>query len=460
MNFVTLILNPFFYWLAWVIIPLIVEIIPGIGSFLNIIFKKNVEKIYKDPSVWPDIEVIVPVYNSQDSLLKCVRSINDSEYPNEHIQVFLVDNRSQDKSFDIYALAQKTFPTLRLQWLSAEQGKSRALNLAIYNGGGKYIINIDSDGYLEKSALARIVRRFENDEEIAGLTGTILTDPDEIEKWPTLKGRILRRLEFLEYAQAFMAGRNYASNKNEMYTFSGAFTAFRLSTIRHTRLYNTNTIAEDTEITFQIKHLLKKKVGIVVDAIYITGPIEDLNKLYTQRQRWQRGSLEVSQMYQDSSLSFKNLKKNVDIKTLLFDHTFAFPRLIWYLALIYLLMAGYSSEVVVVSMLVIFGFYILCGYLYYFVSLHILKPFSDLRDYYKQNGIYVVLLPLFNMLTFFIRFAGIINSIKTPGSWKTDTLTEEKSVFKNRLKRDADKVKAVFVKFSDMVNDAEEIEEG
>ena len=409
--------------------------------------KKKIE-----PKVWPDIEIIVPVYNSQDSLFRCVHSINESDYPNEKMHVFLVDNRSKDQSFDIYAKAQKEFPNLRLQWLSAEQGKSRALNLAIYNGGGKYVVNIDSDGYLEKSALKNVVLAFENDEELAGLTGTILTDPLEIEQWPTVKGRVMRRLEFLEYAQAFMAGRNYASRKNEMYTFSGAFTAFRLSTIRHTRLYNTNTIAEDTEITFQIKHNLKKKVGIVVDAIYITGAIEDLNKLYTQRQRWQRGSIEVSQMYQDSTLRLGRVIKNVGMKTLLFDHTFAFPRLIWYLALFYLIAIGFSSRIVVFSLLVMFLFYILCGYLYYFVSCKLLEPFDDIRRYYKRSWPYVALLPLFNLMTFFIRFAGIINAIKTPGSWKTDTLSEEKSAFKNTLKDDNEKIKKVFMAFSDMVN--------
>lgn len=453
MNLFTAVLNPFFYWMAWVIIPFIVEIVPGIVSFFGMIIGRDREKKYVDPAIWPDIEVIVPVYNSQDSLFKCVRSINDSDYPNEHIRVFLVDNRSKDNSFDIYAKAQREFPTLRLQWLSAEQGKSRALNLAIYNGGGKYVVNIDSDGYLEKSALKNIVRRFENDEDIAGLTGTILTDPDEIEQWPTIKGRVLRRLEFLEYAQAFMAGRNYASRKNEMYTFSGAFTAFRLSTIRFTRLYNTNTIAEDTEITFQIKNNLKMKVGIVVDAIYVTGPIEDLNKLYTQRQRWQRGSLEVSQMYQDTALNLRKMLRNVNLKTLLFDHTFAFPRLIWYLALIYLMIIGYSSSIVIWSMVAILIFYTLCGYLYYFVSLNILKNFKELRSYYRSKWAYIALLPLYNMMTFFIRMAGIINSIKTPGSWKTDTLTEERHIFKKNLREDMNKVRAVFRRFADAVND-------
>lgn len=453
MRLLTDILNPFFYWLAWVIIPLLIEIVPAIGSFIIMFTAKKHEKEFKDPAIWPEIGLIIPVYNSEDSLLRCIESVNDSYYPNENIHIYLVDNGSNDKSFNMYARAQNKYPSLQMQWLSSEQGKSRALNLAIYNGGGKYVVNIDSDGYLEKTALKRIVKQFEADNNIAGLTGTILTDPEGIENTRTFWKKLFRRLEFVEYAQAFMAGRNYASRKNSMYTFSGAFSAFRLSTIRHTRLYNTDTIAEDTEITFQIKNRLKKKVGICVDAIYITDPIEDMNKLYTQRQRWQRGSIEVSEMYQEKALDLKNAFFDEDIRTLLFDHTFAFPRMIWYVALFYLVMIGYSSKIVILSMIAIFLFYIFCGYLYYFVCINILKPFDWLKKYYRSKWYIVALLPFYNFVTFFIRFAGIINAIKTPGSWKTSTLTEERNIFKNKLLKDFNAVKKVFNTVSDAVNE-------
>jgi hypothetical protein len=104
-------------------------------------------------------------------------------------------------------------------------------------------------------------------------------------------------------------------------------------------------------------------------------------------------------------------------------------------------------------MVAILIFYTLCGYLYYFVSLNILKNFKELRSYYRSKWAYIALLPLYNMMTFFIRMAGIINSIKTPGSWKTDTLTEERHIFKKNLREDMNKVRAVFRRFADAVND-------
>ena len=48
---------------------------------------------------------------------------------------------------------RKKFPQLMMQWLNAKQGKSKALNLALFNSDGKYIIHIDSDGILDKKGI-------------------------------------------------------------------------------------------------------------------------------------------------------------------------------------------------------------------------------------------------------------------------------------------------------------------
>ena len=228
---------------------------------------------------------------------------------------------------------QKKFPDLLMQWLNAEQGKSRALNLALYNSDGKYIINLDSDGILEKNALVNLITRFEQDTDLNCMTGAILTIPEQIQAYKGFFPRLLRNLEFMEYAQAFLAGRSYASEMNAVYTLSGAFSAFRKSVVLKSWMYNTDTICEDTHITFQMKYRQNERVEVCEDAIFFVDPIEDMNKLYTQRQRWQRGSLEVAKMFMDKSFKVKNIFSNVSVKTLLYDHTFAFPRMIWYLAL-------------------------------------------------------------------------------------------------------------------------------
>ena len=430
-------LNSFVFWSAWIIIPVLVEIIPSIGCVFMLV-KRRIQHRggYPELQFDPEITLIVPVYNSADSLEACIRSIDQSTYPNSKIDAIFVDNGSEDESFQVFARCQELFPDVRMQWSSAQQGKSKALNLALYNSEGEYIINIDSDGVLDPKALENLVRKYEACPDINCMTGAVLTRPDLVMEYKSPASQLFRRLEFMEYAQAFLAGRSYASEFDMVYTLSGAFSSFRKSAILQTFMYDTTTISEDTQLTFQIRYLHQQKVEMCDEAIFYVEPIEDVNKLYTQRQRWQRGSLEVAHMFGSKRLAPWRLA-DVGVQTLLFDHTFAFPRVIWYVALLCLMALSVSVKTIALSVLLIFALYVVVGYMYFACVLALLKMDPPLRAFYLGNWWVVALLPFFNLGVFFIRLAGIVNSIGTSGAWKTRNLTEEGAAFREAVREQA-----------------------
>ena len=152
-----LLLSSVMFWIAWIIIPLIMEIIPAIGDFF-ILIKRRIKKRRYSPLVfYPEITLIIPVYNSEQTFRQCIESIMESDYPKDKIDILIVNNMTKDDSFSIFCQCQKDFPELHMNWLNAKQGKSRALNLALFNSNGKYIIHIDSDGVLETSAIRNMV---------------------------------------------------------------------------------------------------------------------------------------------------------------------------------------------------------------------------------------------------------------------------------------------------------------
>jgi putative glycosyltransferase (exosortase G-associated) len=438
MDIIRRILNSFVLWGAWIIIPVIMEIIPSLGSvFLLLKRRGRMQRKTKRLDFYPEISIIVPVYNSKDTLFSCIASIHESTYPNEDIHILLVNNQGQDDSFSVYADCQRAFPGLRMQWLEAEQGKSRALNLALHNSEGKYIINLDSDGTLEPHALENMVAKFEVNPGVNCMTGAILTDPKAIKKERRHFRRLLQNLEFMEYAQAFLAGRSYASEMNAVYTLSGAFSAFRKSVVLKSWMYNTDTICEDTHITFQMRYLQKERVEICENAIFFVDPIESVNRLYTQRQRWQRGSLEVAHMFRDKHFRLTGIFRDVNVQTMVYDHTFAFPRLIWYLALFCLVNVGYSGRVVFLSTAAIYALYVLIGYFYFLTVTVFLRSDKKLCRYYAGHWWCVLLLPVFNLMVFFTRVIGIVNSIQTDSSWRTSDLSGEWRNFCAVLREDA-----------------------
>ena len=115
-------LNSFIFWGGWILIPFLMEIIPALGSVILLVKRNKRRKVERaEIKVFPEISLIIPVYNSADTLFQCIESINNSTYPNNRIRIFLVNNKGQDNSFEVYSDCQRKFPDLIMQWLNAEQ---------------------------------------------------------------------------------------------------------------------------------------------------------------------------------------------------------------------------------------------------------------------------------------------------------------------------------------------------
>ncbi|MGN0153593.1 MAG: TIGR03111 family XrtG-associated glycosyltransferase [Lachnospiraceae bacterium] len=445
------------FWIAWIIIPLIMEVIPTIGDFFILLKRKFIKKKYVKTEFLPEITLIIPVYNSENTLYDCIRSVYESDYPNHLIYIMLVNNMTKDDSFQVFCQCQKDFPELMINWMNARQGKSRALNLALFNSNGKYIIHIDSDGVLEPSALRNMVMMFENEDDIHCITGTILTNPKQIDRTKNPFLRLFQKVEFGEYCQAFLAGRNFQSELNSIFTLSGAFSAFRKSAILKSQLYNTDTVCEDTHVTFQIRDGMGKRVALCPNAIFFVDPIGSVNDLYVQRQRWQSGELEVMHMFMKKRLhAARGFASDFVVRVLMYDHTFAFPRMIWYFALICLAFINYPVKLILQSVLVMYLMYSLSNLLLYICIILFLKEFKELRSYYARKWYIIFLLPLFNFLVFWFRFAGIINSIKGVQTWKVRNVKEEWQAFGDVVARDFGGINRILKKIQDEVNENEE----
>ncbi|BEG97880.1 glycosyltransferase family 2 protein [Bacteroides sedimenti] len=93
----------------------------------------------------PIISVIVPVYNVENYLAKCIDSILNQSFKN--FELLLIDDGSLDNSgmiCDEYSLIDKRIKVFHIQ----NGGVSKARNLGIYKSIGFYISFVDSDDIL------------------------------------------------------------------------------------------------------------------------------------------------------------------------------------------------------------------------------------------------------------------------------------------------------------------------
>lgn len=422
------------FWLTWILIPIVVEIVPAFISAFILMFKNRHPVEEKMPMKLPFITVIVPVYNSEDTLYNCVKSIKDSTYPSKLIQVILADNQSTDNSFKEFARAQTDFG-LNMQLIKTKKGKANALNASIYQSIGTYIINIDSDGTLEEHALMNVVLKFENNLDISALTGTILPRKDMVKRTKNFPLRLLRQNEYFEYAQAFLSGRVIESYSDQLFTMSGAFSAFRKSTIMKTFMYDTQTLGEDTEMTFQIRDRLKKKVLICTDAIFYIEPISGLDELYRQRQRWQRGELEVAKSYMRNNASLKNFFTNFLVRRMLIDHTFIFPKMIWMFASFVLIFLRYSPVILGMSYIIIYFLYVLVSALNYACVRMLLRRFENEERFYAKLFWVALTLPMYNFICSWFRLIGSLN-VSGEEQWNSLGFKDESTAVKRVVKGD------------------------
>lgn len=98
----------------------------------------------------PIISIIVPVYNVEKYLDRCIKSILDQTFTN--FELLLINDGSTDSSgkiCDMYAQKDNRIIVRHKK----NQGVSVARNLGIDLSKGKYIVFIDSDDWIEKKYL-------------------------------------------------------------------------------------------------------------------------------------------------------------------------------------------------------------------------------------------------------------------------------------------------------------------
>ena len=103
----------------------------------------------------PKVSVIVPIYNTEKELPRCVQSIRGQTFSN--IEIILVDDGSTDSCpqlCDAYASEDPRVCVLHKE----NGGLSDARNTGLLNAKGEYILYVDSDDFIEKDAIEQLLR--------------------------------------------------------------------------------------------------------------------------------------------------------------------------------------------------------------------------------------------------------------------------------------------------------------
>lgn len=109
----------------------------------------------------PLVSIILPVYNAQNHLARCVGSICAQTYRN--IEIIILNDGSKDQSLPVCEEFRQKDPRILLVD-KANSGVSDTRNLGLKLVSGKYVEFVDSDDYLDPDFTERLVAAAEENE--------------------------------------------------------------------------------------------------------------------------------------------------------------------------------------------------------------------------------------------------------------------------------------------------------
>lgn len=237
------------------------------------------------------ITIIIPIYGVEKYIERCATSLFEQTLNN--IEYIFVDDATPDKSIEILTNVLERYPQRKPQVTiirhARNQGLPAARNTGLAAAIGEYVFHCDSDDYLEKDALERMLIIAENtDSDIVwcdyylsfSSNERIMTQPYYSNSQEAIKGmlsgcmkynvwnKLAKRRLYMDNSISFPAGHSmgedmtmiklFAHAKKVAYLNAPLYHYIRLNTDAMTQSYSERKIADiEFNVTQTLDYLLK-----------------------------------------------------------------------------------------------------------------------------------------------------------------------------------------------------------
>lgn len=104
-----------------------------------------------------DVSIIVPVYNVEKYLDKCLNSLVNQDYDKAKYEILVVNDCSTDKSLEIINNYKILYDNIVVFNLKKNKGVSNARNIGIEKSLGEYLMFCDADDYYDLDAVKTLM---------------------------------------------------------------------------------------------------------------------------------------------------------------------------------------------------------------------------------------------------------------------------------------------------------------
>lgn len=181
----------------------------------------------------PLVSIIVPVYNVEKYLKQCVDSLINQTY--QKIEILLIDDGSKDSSGKICDEFAREYSEITT-YHKKNSGLGLTRNYGLDRLNGDYVTFVDSDDYLEKDAIKKLVMGLDNDQNDTVIGGfTKVTDSGKVLYTESYAEEIVNQGEV--YSNLFVRMLGSSPSEHDFLKPSVWNTLYSVEIIREHKLY-------------------------------------------------------------------------------------------------------------------------------------------------------------------------------------------------------------------------------
>ena len=257
--------------------------VPGlINSFIvmSLLLDKQPSFKVMDPQL--PVSIIIACYNEEEAIAQTLKYIKNQDYEGD-IEVIVVDNASKDATAQVAREAGDAFE-MNVKVLFAETpGKFNALNHALDFVETRYVMTLDADTLLHKSAVRYVVSRILSaPADTCAVAGSVLVRNS--------RDNLLAKIQEWEYFLGIASIKRMQGMYQGTLVAQGAFSLYTTDMLKKVGGWP-DAIGEDIVLTWK---MLKENQKIYFEpkAVAFTEVPIQFKHFYRQKSRWARGMVE------------------------------------------------------------------------------------------------------------------------------------------------------------------------
>lgn len=321
------------YFLIVIVVMLLYALRHMIFSYNRMLGKQRI--YYNDiyDSDMPSITVLVPMHNEEKVLDYVMDSLIQCDYDRDKLEIIPINDNSSDATKEMLDEYAKEYSYIKpLHRSSGQRGKPAGLNDAMEIAKGDIIVIFDADYRPSRRILNRLAIAFKNP-EVGAVMGRVV--PYNTNK------NLLTRLLDMERSGGYQGDQQARYNLRLMPQYGGTVGAFRKRLALESGGFNTQVLAEDTDMTFRM-FVNGYKVVYANDAECYEESPETWAVRGKQVRRWSRGHNTLMLKYFVPIITTKHLKlrEKIDGVYLLFVYALPFILLLGIIDSVILFLIG------------------------------------------------------------------------------------------------------------------------